>query len=172
MLNTFVTRVGRSAMASAGAAALAAGLVLAGCGGSSPKSSSTSTAATTSPGTTASSSSAPAGGGQKMTITPSTGLKTGQTVKVSATGFTPGETLVVTECANKGAQTGAGDCDLSALKPVTADSAGKVQTTFTVTKGPFGSSKVVCGAPNGCLISVTQETPTPSQEANAPISFG
>src|SRR5579875_2699107 len=166
MLSTFVTRVGRSAMASAGAAALAAGLVLAGCGGSSPKSSSTST------GTTASSSSAPAGGGQKMTITPSTGLKTGQTVKVSATGFTPGETLVVTECANKGAQTGAGDCDLSALKPVTADSAGKVQTTFTVTKGPFGSSKVVCGAPNGCLISVTQETPTPSQEANAPISFG
>lgn len=162
-------------MASAAAAALAAGLVLAGCGGSSPKSSSTSTAATTSPGTTASSSSsssAPAGGGQKMTITPSTGLKTGQTVKVSATGFTPGETLVVTECANKGAQTGAGDCDLSALKPVTADSAGRVQTTFTVTKGPFGSSKVVCSVPNSCLISVTQETPTPSQEANATISFG
>jgi ABC-type Fe3+-hydroxamate transport system substrate-binding protein len=171
MSDSFVTKVGRPAAAGAGGVLLAAALVLAGCGSGSPKSSTTSTSPTTSPASTSPSSSA-AGGAQKMTITPATGLKTGQTVKVTATGFTAGENLVVTECANKGAQTGAGDCDISALKPVKADSTGKVQTTFTVTKGPFGANKIVCSAPNSCLISVTQETPSPSQEANAPISFG
>jgi hypothetical protein len=159
-----------------GAAVLVAVLALAGCGGGKSGGSAGSSSAGSSPSTSAatspSSSPGSGSGGQKLTITPSTALRSGQKVKLSATGFSPGETLVVTECANKGQQTGAGDCDVSALQPVTADSSGHVQAEYTVTKGPFGSDHVVCSTPNSCIISITQATPTPSQEANAPISFG
>jgi hypothetical protein len=31
---------------------------------------------------------------------------------------------------------------------------------------------IVCGPAQACLISVTQATPSPAQEADAPISFG
>jgi hypothetical protein len=93
-------------------------------------------------------------------------------VLVTASGFSPGESLVVTECAAKGAATGPGDCNLTKVKSVTSDAGGRVSVGFTVTKGPFGANNIVCGPSQGCLVSVSQATPTPTQEADAPISFG
>jgi len=93
-------------------------------------------------------------------------------VLVQASGFSPGEALVVTQCAAKGAATGPGDCNLTSMQSITADSSGRVSVEFTVSKGPFGANKIVCGPAQACLISVTQATLSPTQEADAPISFG
>ena len=105
-------------------------------------------------------------------MTPATGLKSGQQVLVQASGFSPGEALGVTECASKGTATGPGDCDLTNMQSATSDASGRVMTNLTITKGPFGTNNIVCGPAQACLISVTQAPPTPTQEADAPITFG
>jgi hypothetical protein len=38
-------------------------------------------------------------------------------------------------------------------------------------KGPFGSNQIVCSATQKCLISVTQLTPNPTEEADTDITF-
>ena len=109
---------------------------------------------------------------QHLTITPATGLKSSETVKLAATGFSAGEALVVTECANKVTATSEGDCNVGSLKSVTSNSSGDVNTTFTVLKGPFGTNHIVCSTPTACVVAVTQATPKPTQDATAIVSFG
>ena len=136
----------------------------------SPTASAPATTATTpaaSPPPTTASSAA-----QHATVTPAAGLRSGQKVLVQASGFSPGEALVVTQCAAKGTATGPGDCNLTSMQSVTADASGRVRVEFTVSKGPFGANNIICGPGQACLISVTQATPSPTQEADAPISFG
>ena len=58
------------------------------------------------------------------------------------------------------------------MQSVTADANGQVKFDLTVTKGPFGANNIVCGPARACLISVTQATPSPTQEADTPITFG
>lgn len=131
------------------------------------------TTASAAPSATATGPTTPAGGhAQQITVTPATGLTSGQRVRVQASGFSPGESLVITECASKGTATGPGDCNLNAMQAVTADASGRIQVDFTVAKGPFGANNIVCGPAQACLISVTQAVPSPTQEADAPISFG
>jgi hypothetical protein len=141
-------------------------LSLAACGGSS--SSHSGSHATT---TTGSSATSAAAGSQHLTVTPSTGLISPATVQVTATGFSPGASLVVTQCANKGNATGPDDCNLAGIKNVTANSSGQITTQMTVIKGPFGAHRIVCSSSNSCLVSVSPATPSPNQEADAPISF-
>jgi hypothetical protein len=158
-------------------AALVLAALATGCG-SSPSSVTRSPTATSPPATTTAPATATptptstTAHVPKVMLTPATGLKSGQQVLVQGSGFSPGEALVVTQCANKGTATGPGDCDLTSMQSVTSDASGRVMTHFTVTKGPFGANKIVCGPSQACLISVTQATPTPTQEADAPISFG
>ena len=143
------------------------------CGGSPkahntlPPIASSSTPASSSPAPTASLT-----GKQTIAVTPRTGLKNGQTVHVTAAGFTPNETLGVIECVDKGDATGSGDCDISKLKTVTSDVSGKVSANFTVITGPFGSNNVSCSKKTPCLISVSQQTLVPTEEASVDISFG
>jgi Neocarzinostatin family len=158
------------------AAAAVLTVLAAGCGSSpAPVTRSPTTtpppAITTAPATATPSAPAPSGH-QKVTVTRATGLKSGQKALVQATGFSPGESLVVSECAAKGAATGPGDCDLNGMQSVTADASGQVKVDLTVTKGPFGANNIVCGPARPCLISVTQATPSPTQEADTPITFG
>jgi hypothetical protein len=149
--------------------ALAGGLTLAACGSSGHPTSSqtTATPATTAP---SSASTAPSGG-QHLTVTPSQGLKSPATVSVTATGFSPHESLVVTQCANKGNSTGPGDCNLAGIKSVTANSAGQVNAQITVIKGPFGTNHIVCTTNQTCLVSVSQASATTTQEATQTIGF-
>jgi hypothetical protein len=107
-----------------------------------------------------------------VTITPSSGLKTGQVVQVSGSGFSPNESLVINECADKGQSTGPGDCNLTALTPTMSDAAGKVSAEFTVTAGPFGANNIVCSATLACLVSVSQASPSPTEEADVTLQFG
>ena len=155
------------------AAAAALALLAAGCSSSSgPLTRSGSSPPSAPAPATTSPSALPSRGVQHLTVTPATGLKSGQRVQVRASGFSPGESLVVTECAAKGKSTGPGDCNLTGMQSVTADASGLVRIGFTVSKGPFGSNNIVCGRPRSCLISVTQASPSPTEEADAPISFG
>ena len=108
---------------------------------------------------------------QRITVTPATGITSGQQIRVDASGFCPDEALVVTECAAKGARTGAGDCNLAGMLPTNSDGSGNVEINFTVTKGPFGANQIVCGPQQACLISVTQATLSPTEEADTPVSF-
>jgi hypothetical protein len=149
-------------------------LFLAACGGSGkglairpPVSSSPAPAPTTSalPTTT------PPAGSQTVTVTPDTGLTSGQRVTVTGSGFSSNAALVVTECAAKGAFTGPGDCNLGGMATTASDASGHVQVDLLVTKGPFGANAIVCSAAQPCLVSVTQATLSPTEEADAPISF-
>src|SRR5215510_13337746 len=89
-------------------AALAAGC----SSGSAPPARSSPSATTTAPATAGGTPSTAGGTKQQVTVTPATGLKSTQTVAVQASGFSPGESLVVTECAAKGTATQPGDCNL------------------------------------------------------------
>ena len=131
----------------------------------------TTTAATTTTTTQASGTTA-AAGAQQASVTPSTGLADKQVVHVTATGFSPGQTLAVIECADKGDQTDQGDCNLAGLQGAKPDPNGMVTADLQVLKGPFGGNNIVCSASQKCLISVTQLVPTPTEVATAEISFG
>lgn len=102
---------------------------------------------------------------------PATGLHDGQVVSVRVQGFTPHSTLVVVECVPSGAATGPGDCNLDGLVTVVVDASGQATTSFTVAKGPFGSSQVRCGTRDGCVVSASPPTPSPTEQASATIRF-
>ncbi|HZQ59342.1 MAG TPA: neocarzinostatin apoprotein domain-containing protein [Acidimicrobiales bacterium] len=126
----------------------------------------TATTTTSSPPTTM----APLGS-QRVTVSPDTGLSSGQHVRVTGAGFSPSEALVVTECAAKDTATGPGDCNLDGLVMTTSDASGQVDADLVVMKGPFGANGIVCGSAQPCLVSVTQATPSPTQEADTHIAF-
>ncbi|MFZ1063008.1 MAG: neocarzinostatin apoprotein domain-containing protein [Acidimicrobiales bacterium] len=86
--------------------------------------------------------SAGAASGPKLTVTPSTNLKNGETVKVSGTGFRKGDFVYVVECL-VGAKSGAQCNELSAT-PATINSKGEMPVTkFTVSTGSVGGG--TCG---------------------------
>jgi hypothetical protein len=110
--------------------------------------------------------------GPKMTITPDAGLTNGQTVSITASGFPANEQLGITECANKGAQTGAGDCDLGTIKIATATATGTVSTSVAVALGPFGQNNIVCTNKPGCILSLAQAgSADPNAVATATLTF-
>lgn len=110
-------------------------------------------------------------GAQTVSITPSTELTTGTRVHVTGAGFTANTPLVVNECADKGNSTGPGDCNLEGMVMTTADAAGKVSVDYVVTSGPFGANKIVCSAAQPCLLSISQATLAPTEEASVPLTF-
>jgi hypothetical protein len=157
-------------------------LSLAACSSSSKNSSTaaatatTAAPATTAPATTAAptttvaatTTTAPA---QTITITPSTGLKDAQVVHIVGKGYTAGKMYGVTECADKGNNTQAGDCNLRGIAVATADATGTVTKDVPVAK-TFGSNNIVCSATQACLISVaTAGSPSPTESATMNITF-
>lgn len=147
-------------------------VVRTGGGGSSPAVSTPESSTPASSSSVASStSSSAAAGKQTLTVTPHTNLRASQVVQVHGTGFTAGGALTLVECADKGTKTGPGDCNLTAMAGITADAKGEVSTKLTVVRGPFGSNKIVCSAQQKCLVSLTQASLSPTEEADAPISF-
>jgi hypothetical protein len=123
-----------------------------------------------SPSSSASTTSA-AAGKPAVKVTPATGLQDKQIVLVNASGFSPNEALQVIECADKGTKTGAGDCNLSGMLAVTSDATGNVRAQLRVLRGPFGGNKIVCGSTQHCLVSVTQASLAPTEEADGAIEF-
>jgi hypothetical protein len=158
--------------------AVAAALsVVTACGGGSdkvvrPPDSPTATTATSPPATatpTATASRVPRH--PVAAVRPATGLVEGQSVAVTGSGFSPGIGLVVVQCLDRGTATGSADCNLSGLVSVQSDAAGKVATSLKVSKGPFGNPPVLCSRTQRCLVSITEATLSPTEEADAAISF-
>jgi Neocarzinostatin family len=142
-------------------------LLLAACS-SSKKSSTTTTAK---PPQQAATTTTAAAAKQSMTVLPHTGLKDGQVVHVVGKGFTAGASRGVIECADKGAQTSGGDCDLGGIKTATVAADGTVTIDFPVKKGPFGSNNIVCSATVKCLLSLNDLTALPKELATENILF-
>ena len=93
-------------------------------------------------------------------------------VSIVAKGYTPGsKSIGVTECADKGDQTGAGDCNLPGIKTVVPDASGTVTIQFAVAKGPFGANGIICSATVKCLLSVGEQVAAPKESATQNIEF-
>jgi Neocarzinostatin family len=107
---------------------------------------------------------------QTITVTPATGLQAQQTVHLTAAGFKPGTLLVITECADRQAATGPDDCDLPHEQLVRANSAGVVEASYRANPGVFAPHRIDCTVVQ-CVISVSELTFDPSQQASADISF-
>ncbi|MGN6606745.1 MAG: neocarzinostatin apoprotein domain-containing protein [Jatrophihabitans sp.] len=132
---------------------------------------STSAATSTSSAPVSASTTRPPSAAPTIVVTPDHDLRDGQSVRITGHGFSAFETLQVIECAQKGTSTGPGDCNLAGMLTATADAHGDVTATVTVLRGPFGANSVVCGPRQGCLVSVTQASLQPTEEADAPIRF-
>lgn len=89
----------------------------------------------------------------RMSVDPCENLTDGQSVKVSAVGFTAGKTVGITECSTETDDTGSG-CNLEGLITFTIAADGSGSANFPVKKGPFGKDNVVCAPPTQCLLSV------------------
>ena len=86
--------------------------------------------------------SAGATSGPKLTVTPSKNLKSGETVRVTGTGFKKGDSVFVVECLI-GAKGGA-QCNELGATPATISSKGLLPLTrFKVTTGSIGTG--TCG---------------------------
>jgi hypothetical protein len=98
-------------------------------------------------------------GPRKFHVAPVKGLKNGSKVRVSGTGFKPGDQVYVVEClASSKSQAG---CDLKTLHPVKITATGVLHAfNFKVVAGKIGNG--LCGTKasnlNKCSISVANAT--------------
>ncbi len=113
---------------------------------------------------------APTSAGPSITVTPATGLKNGQTVTITGSGFVAGDSLFAVECLTTA--TSSAGCSTAGATPITAKSDGTLpSTTFTVATGTIGTGTCGTSANDlaGCVISVS--TLSNTDAAFAPITF-
>jgi hypothetical protein len=149
-------------------------VALAAC--SSSKSSTPTTTAhsatTTSSATAAASTTTTTKPAQVISISPSTGLTNNETIVIRGTGYPANQSQGITECANKGNQTTANDCNLGGIGVTKASATGTISATFKVALGPFGANHIVCTKPPGCIVSVaTEGSADPTDVATAVLKF-
>jgi len=86
----------------------------------------------------------------KLVVTPSLNLHNGEAVKVTGSGFKPGDSVYVVEClATAKGQAG---CNILGAKPATITATGLLpKTMFKVITGKIGTGK--CGTTKGNLKS-------------------
>ena len=109
---------------------------------------------------------------QEITISPSTGLTDGETITIKGSGYPANQSQGITECANKGNQTTANDCNLGGIGVTKASATGAISATFKVALGPFGGNHIVCTSPPGCIVSVaTEGSADPTDVATAVLKF-
>jgi hypothetical protein len=85
-------------------------------------------------------------------VNPSTGLSAGQTVKVEWSGFLPGKSVNVLQCA-EGSPGDASPCDLQRAQLLVPNPTGSGSVEFTILEGSVGAG--TCDAQhNTCVIRV------------------
>jgi hypothetical protein len=98
---------------------------------------------------------AAAAGAPKLTVTPSTNLHNGEKVKVSGTGFKPGDSVYIVECL--ASAKGESNCNILNTVPATISKTGALaKSTFKVSTGKIGNGKCGTAASNlkDCAVSV------------------
>lgn len=107
-----------------------------------------------------------------LVVRPATGLKNGEKVTVSGSGFTPKDSIYLVEClANASGQNG---CRLptSIPTPITITSKGILPTTtFTVSTGTIGSGKCGTTKANAAACAISAGNATGGDTAQAIITF-
>jgi Neocarzinostatin family len=91
----------------------------------------------------------------KLTVTPSTNLHNGEKVKVSGTGFKPGDAVYIVECLVTAK--GESNCNILNTVPATISKTGTLaKSTFKVSTGKIGNGKCGTTAANAkdCAVSV------------------
>lgn len=91
----------------------------------------------------------------KLVVAPSVNLHTGEAVRVTGSGFTPGDSVYVVECL--ATATGAAGCNTLAAKPATISATGLLpKTYFKVMTGKIGTGTCGTKASNlkSCAITV------------------
>jgi hypothetical protein len=115
-------------------------------------------------------SASPAGAAALVSVTPNTALVDGQSVSVSASGYTANAGLAVIECT--AGATSQNDCDLSTLLFATADGSGNLSTSYGVFREIFPASNPAgldC-APSNCVL-VVANIADQTEAASAPLAF-
>lgn len=103
-----------------------------------------------------------------ISVSPTSGLRDGDSVAVTARGFRPGTRLRVALCAAPGGPERCGDPGPHSDMVVIDD--GTATTTLTVSRAPLGSSRVTCGGELACGVAVIG--PGTSTAARVvPVSF-
>lgn len=106
----------------------------------------------------------------RLVVTPSTGLRNGQLVKVSGTGFKPRDMVFLVQCV-RGAK-GAGGCNIAAATPVTITAKGVLPTTkFKVRTGRIGSGTCGTTAKNLKSCELSAGNAAGKDTASTPIVF-
>lgn len=113
---------------------------------------------------------APAHAEPAVSVSPSSGLTDGQTVTVTASGFTAGTTRSVVQCAAQVA--GQDDCNVAGVKFINigADGSGSIEFAVVAGDSVFPSGKG-CTADSPCLITVAEPVAQPTESAGAQITF-
>jgi hypothetical protein len=95
----------------------------------------------------------------KLVVTPATNLHNGEAVKVSGTGFKPGDSVYIVECLDTAK--GESNCNILNTVPATISKTGVLpKSIFKVTTGKIGSGKGAgsCGTTKtnlkDCAVSV------------------
>ena len=106
-----------------------------------------------------------------VTVTPSTGLVTLQTVTISGTGFTPNTGVGWAECKNNGSGDG-NDCDVNHTGSAGTDSSGAFTAAFVVRRILHtANGDVDCAtAPGTCNLGVGKISDH-AERAGAPLTF-
>jgi Neocarzinostatin family len=108
--------------------------------------------------------------GPKLIVTPSTNLHNGEKVKVSGTGFKPGDSVYIVECSVKAK--GASNCNILNTVPATISKTGKLPTTtFKVTTGKIGNASCGTKASNLKSCAVSAGNAAGGDSAVFPIAF-
>jgi dienelactone hydrolase len=113
---------------------------------------------------------APVATDRRATVTPDSGLRNGQLVTVSWSGFTPGKVVNIVQCAG-GGESGSGECDLTKGKILHPDPTGSGSLELEIIVGPVGSG--ACGpAEPPCVVVVNDAgLQDPDATIRLPISF-
>jgi hypothetical protein len=116
----------------------------------------------------------PAGAATKVKVSPNKNLTNGKTVKVSGTGFTPGDSVFIVQCVIGDTSTTGSGCNIGNVVAVTVSSKGTFKNVpFTVVTGAIGTDGGTCGTSKTdekkCDISVG--TPQATDTGTAPIAF-
>jgi neocarzinostatin family protein len=106
----------------------------------------------------------------KLVVTPSTGLHNGEKVKVSGSGFKPGDHVYIVECLAKAS--GESNCNILNTIPATISKTGKLPlTTFKVTTGKIGNGTCGTKATNLKKCAVSAGNAAGGDSAVFPIAF-
>ena len=112
----------------------------------------------------------PAMGDRKASVTPSTGLRDGQTVKVSWSGFLPGRVINIVQCSGGGLGSSA-SCNLVTGKILQPDPTGEGSLELQIVEGQVGTG--MCDSTTVDCVIVVNDASLPDEDANLriPISF-